>query len=74
MSKAKEYALKKNYKVDEEMTQEFERKLRLSKKKSVTIRLPEEVINTFKRMSGEDGKYQALMREVLIEAAKNEAS
>jgi predicted DNA binding CopG/RHH family protein len=74
MSKAKEYALKKNYKVDEEMTREFERKLRLSKKKSVTIRLPEEVINAFKKMSGEDGKYQALMREVLIEAAKKEAS
>jgi len=74
MSKAKEYVKKKNYKVDEEMTREFERKLRLSKKKSVTIRLPEEVINTFKKMSGEDGKYQALMREVLIEAAKKEAS
>ncbi|OUR96566.1 hypothetical protein A9Q84_09460 [Halobacteriovorax marinus] len=73
MSKAREHAKKKNYKVDEEMTKEFERRLRLSKKKSVTIRLPEEVISAFKRMSGEDGKYQALMREVLIEAAKKEA-
>lgn len=74
MSKIREYAEKMNYKIDEEMTLDFERKLRLSKKKSVTIRLPEEVIKAFQKMSGEDGKYQALMREVLIEAAKKEAS
>jgi predicted DNA binding CopG/RHH family protein len=52
------------------MTLELERKLRLSKKKSVTIRLPEEVIDSFKEMAGNDGKYQQLMREVLIQAAK----
>jgi predicted DNA binding CopG/RHH family protein len=72
MSKVKKYAQEMDYKIDEKMTLDFE--LRLSKKRSVTIRLPEEVINAFKKMSGDDGKYQALMREILIEAAKKEAS
>ena len=74
MSKAKEYAKEMGYKIDEEMTRELERKLRLSKKKSVTIRLPEEVIELFKKMAGDEGKYQQIMREVLIEAAKKSAS
>ncbi len=74
MSKAKKYAKKMKYTIDDEMTLELERKLRLSKKKSVTIRLPEKVINSFKKMAGNDGKYQQLMREVLIEEAKKKAS
>ncbi len=70
MSKTKEYALKKNYKIDKKMTLEIERKLRLSRKIPVTIRIPEDVIESFKKKAGKEGKYQQIMREILIEAAK----
>lgn len=74
MSDTRNYAEKMGYTVDEEMTLDIQRKIRLSQKKMVTIRLPEDVIESFKTMAGEDGKYQQLMREVLIEAASKKAS
>ena len=63
-----------SYAVDKEMTLNIQRKIRLSKKKMVTIRLPEDVIDSFKTMAGKDGKYQQLMREILIEAASKKIS
>ena len=70
MSKSREYAKEKGYVVDEESTIEFKQRLRSMNKKSVTIRLPQEVIEAFKRKAGKNGKYQALMREVLIDSLK----
>lgn len=74
MSKARKYAEKMKYSIDEEMTNEIQRKMRLSKKKSVTIRLPEDVIEFFKKEAGDHGKYQQIMREILVEAASKKAS
>lgn len=68
MSKLRKYAKKKGYKIDEEMTREARTQMRLSKKVPVTIRLPKDVVDAYKRMA-EDGSYQALMREILIENA-----
>jgi predicted DNA binding CopG/RHH family protein len=70
MSKARKMAQQLGYQVDEEKTAEFRRRLRAANKKAVTIRLPQEVIEAFKKKAGEDGKYQALMREVLIDSLK----
>lgn len=67
MSKAKDYAKKMGYRIDEKMTLDFQERLRLGKKKPVTIRLPEDVIEAFRDLSGDDVKYQALMREVLTD-------
>lgn len=68
MSKLRKYAKDKGYKVDEKMTREARTQMRLSKKVPVTIRLPIDVIDAYKRMA-EDGSYQALTREILIENA-----
>ncbi|MBT3235765.1 MAG: hypothetical protein HN353_07425 [Bdellovibrionales bacterium] len=74
MDRLRKYARKQGYEVDEKMTLEFQRQLRLSKKKAVTIRLPEEVIEEYKKLAGDEGKYQAIMREILIEALSKKAS
>ena len=68
MSKVRKYAKKKGYKIDEAMTKEAKMIMRLSKKVPVTIRLPKDVVDAYKKMA-EDGSYQALMREILIENA-----
>ena len=70
MSKVSKYAKKKGYKIDEAMTKEAKMIMRLSKKVPVTIRLPKEVVDAYKKMA-EDGSYQALMREILIENASS---
>ena len=70
MSKARNYAKQQGYNIDEEATAEFKQRLRSLNKKPVTLRLPEEVIDAFKKKAGENGKYQALMREVLIDSLK----
>lgn len=68
MSKLRKYAKEKGYKINEEMTREVRTQMRLSKKVPVTIRLPKDVVDAYKRMA-EDGSYQALMREILIDNA-----
>lgn len=70
ISKLKKYALEKGYNVDEEATEEHLRRLTLSNEKSVSIRLPIDVIEEYKKKAGKNGKYQALMREILIDSLK----
>jgi predicted DNA binding CopG/RHH family protein len=70
MSRAREYAESVGYEIEEETTAEFKKKLRASKDVSITIRVPEEVIEEYKNIAGENASYQVLMREVLINSLK----